>query len=150
MASNYQRTADWLKACGKVPGSSEDLSVQIGVDLEEIAEYLQCLRVSKTGWTKLLERLVVDMEDLAGELKRGEMIAHFPNHMRPDLLDALCDREVTANGVAYLAGFDKHGADQEVLRANDSKLENGQPVLLPGGKVGKGKNYAAPDLRRFV
>ena len=41
-------------------------------------------------------------------------------------------------------------ADQEVLRANDSKLENGQPVLLPGGKVGKGKNYAAPDLRRFV
>ena len=34
MTSNYKRTADWLYACGKVPGHAGDLSVQIGVDLE--------------------------------------------------------------------------------------------------------------------
>lgn len=149
--TNYQRTAAWLEACGKEPGSSEALSVQIGCDLEEIAEYLRCLRVSKTGWMKLLERLATDMEDLAGELKRGEMVAHFPNHLRPNLLDAICDREVTGNGICYLAGFNKDAADREVLRANDSKLDqDGKPVILPGGKIGKGAGYTPPALGGFV
>ena len=66
------------------------------------------------------------------------------------MLDALCDREVTGNGVAYIAGFDKDAADQAVLASNESKLEDGKPVILPGGKIGKGKHYAAPDLRAFV
>jgi hypothetical protein len=147
--TNYQRTAAWLANCGKHPGPST-LSVQIGVDLEETAELLRCLRVSKEGWARLLERLVVDLESLGAEIKRGDLIAHFPNHLREDVLDAICDREVTGNGIAYLAELNKDGADQEVLRSNDSKLENGQPVILPGGKIGKGSNYSAPDLRRFI
>ena len=147
--TNYQRTRDWLAACGKQPGP-EALSVQIGVDLEETAELLRCLRVSKEGWSRLLERLVVDLESLGNELKRQRLVAHFPNHLRTDVLDALCDREVTGNGVAYLAGFDKDGADQEVLRSNESKFEDGQPVIIEGGKIGKGKDYSPPDLKPFV
>ena len=148
--SNFKRTADWLYACGKVPGHAGDLSVQIGVDLEETAELLRCLRVNKEGWSRLLERLVIDLESLGNELKRQRLVAHFPNHLRPDVLDALCDREVTGNGVAYLTGFDKDGADQEVLRSNESKFENGKPVILEGGKIGKGKNYSPPNLKPFV
>lgn len=147
--TNYQRTASWLAACGKEPGP-ETLSVQIGVDLEETAELLRCLRVSKEGWARLLERLVIDLESLGNELKRQRLVAHFPNHLRADVLDALCDREVTGNGVAYLAGLDKDRADQEVLRSNESKFEDGKPVILEGGKIGKGKNYSPPDLRAFV
>jgi hypothetical protein len=52
--------------------------------------------------------------------------------------------------VAYLAGFDKDAADEEVLASNESKLEDGVPVILEGGKIGKGKNYKAPNLRGFV
>lgn len=147
--TNYQRTADWLKACGKEPNAGA-LSVQLGVDIEETAELLRCLRVSKEGWARLLERVVIDLECLASEIKKGDLVAHFPAHLKQDVLDALCDREVTGNGVAYLAGFDKDGADQEVLRSNDSKLEDGKPVILPGGKIGKGKNYSPPDLKPFV
>ena len=147
--TNFQRTRNWLAACGKQPGP-ETLSVQIGVDLEETAELLRCLRVNKEGWSRLLERLVIDLESLGNELKRQRLVAHFPNHLRPDVLDALCDREVTGNGVAYLAGFDKDGADQEVLRSNESKFENGKPVILEGGKIGKGKNYSPPNLKPFV
>lgn len=147
--TNYQRTAAWLKACGKEPGP-DTLSVQIGVDLEETAELLRCLRVSKEGWARLLERLVIDLESLGNELKQGGLVAHFPTHLRTDVLDALCDREVTGNGVAYLAGFDKDGADQEVLRSNESKFESGKPVIMPGGKIGKGKDYSPPNLRGFV
>jgi hypothetical protein len=52
--------------------------------------------------------------------------------------------------VAYLAGFDKDAADEEVLASNESKLEDGVPVILEGGKIGKGKSYKAPNLRGFV
>lgn len=149
MTSNYQRTANWLKACGKEP-SAQTLSVQIGVDLEEQAELLRCLRVSKEGWARLLERVVIDLESLGKELKRGDLVAHFPAHLRTEVLDAICDREVTGNGVAYLAGFDKDGADQEVLGSNDAKLVDGKPIILEGGKIGKPAGWTAPDLRGFV
>jgi hypothetical protein len=147
--TNFERTKNWLQVCGKTP-APESLSVQIGVDLEEQAELLRCLRVSKEGWARLLERVVIDLESLGKELKRGDLVAHFPEHLRTEVLDAICDREVTGNGVAYLAGFDKDGADQEVLASNESKLEDGKPVILEGGKIGKGKSYKAPDLRGFV
>jgi predicted HAD superfamily Cof-like phosphohydrolase len=66
------------------------------------------------------------------------------------MLDGLCDVEVTANGVAYLAGFDKPSADQAVLASNEAKLVDGKPVILEGGKIGKPEGWKAPDLRGFV
>lgn len=147
--TNYHHTANWLAACGKQP-SAETLSLQIGCDLEETAELLRCLRVSKEGWARLLERLVIDLESLGAELKRGQLVAHFPTHLRTDALDALCGREVTGNGVAYLAGFEKPGADAAVLASNDAKLVDGKPVILPGGKIGKPAGWQAPNLKPFV
>ena len=147
--TNYQRTANWLKACGKEP-TIDNLSVQIGVHLEEFCELLACLRSDSEGYGKLLERTRTDLEWYAGKLKRREQFAYIPIHLRTDALDALCDSEVTGNGVAYLAGFDKDAADQEVLASNESKLEDGKAVILEGGKIGKGKDYKAPNLRGFV
>ena len=149
MTTNFQRTANWLKACGKEP-TIENLSVQLGVHLEEFCELLACLRSDSEGYGKLLERTKADLEWFAVKLKKREQFVYIPIHLRTDALDALCDSEVTGNGVAYLADFDKDGADQEVLASNESKLEDGKPVILEGGKIGKGKDYKAPDLRRFV
>ena len=149
MTSNYQRTKAWLQACGKEQ-TPENLSVQIGVHLEEFCELLATLRSDSEGYGKLLERTRTDLEWFAGKLKRREQFVYIPIHMRTDALDALCDSEVTGNGVAYLAGFDKDAADQEVLASNESKLEDGKAVILEGGKIGKGKDYKAPDLRGFV
>ena len=147
--TNYQRTANWLKACGKEP-TIDNLSVQIGVHLEEFCELLACLRSDSEGYGKLLERTRTDLEWYAGKLKRREQFVYIPIHLRTDALDAICDSEVTGNGVAYLAGFDKDAADQEVLASNESKLEDGKAVILEGGKIGKGKDYKAPNLRGFV
>ena len=97
-----------------------------------------------------LERLVIDLESLATELKRGQLVAHVPTHLRADALDALCDREVTGNGVAYMLGMDKPGADAAVLASNDAKLVDGKPVILPGGKIGKPAGWQAPNLKPFV
>lgn len=165
--SNYQRTADWLAACGKFPvavasadqPSYEDgtapndagLSVQIGCQLEEFAEYLRTLNIeSTTGATSSACQEVAAIVDAIGSnLKQGHAIARI--YDREMALDALCDIEVTGNGVAYMAQMNKPAADAVVLQSNDDKLnEDGTPVILPGGKIGKREGWAPPDLTPFV
>jgi predicted HAD superfamily Cof-like phosphohydrolase len=147
--TNFERTAAWLKACGKEP-TPENLSIQIGCHIEEVCELLACLRTDKEGYAKLMERTRLDLEWFASKLKRQEQFVYIPTHLRTDALDALCDTDVTGNGVAYLAGFDKPGADEAVLASNDAKLVDGKPVILEGGKIGKPEGWKPPELRGFV
>lgn len=148
-ATNFRRTANWLEACGKEP-NAENVSVQAGCAIEEFCEFLSCLRSDSEGYAKLLERTRADLEWFASKLKRRDQSVYIPIHLRTDALDALCDIEVTVNGVAYLAGFDKESADQAVLASNDAKLVDGKPVILEGGKIGKPDGWKAPELRGFV
>jgi predicted HAD superfamily Cof-like phosphohydrolase len=148
-ASNFERTAAWLKACGKIPGPAV-LSVQIGCHLEEFIEFLMCVDFDSADDAESLERSVADLLRVANGLKKGMVMASINPSDRIEALDALCDSEVTGNGVAYLAGFDKRGADQAVLASNDAKLVDGKPVILPGGKIGKPDGWKAPDLSGFV
>jgi predicted HAD superfamily Cof-like phosphohydrolase len=147
--SNFQRTADWLAACGKEPGE-ENASLQIGCQIEEVVEFMRTLRCPNDGYAKLIERTCSDLEWFAGKLKRREQFVYIPTHLRAEALDALCDIEVTGNGVAYMAGFDKPSADLVVLASNDAKLIDGKPVILPGGKIGKPEGWRAPNLTPFV
>lgn len=147
--SNFKRTADWLTACGKEP-STANLSLQIGCDIEEGVEFLACIVTDSSAAQFLLNKIVWDMQRLGHMLKRGEAHAHIPVELREDALDALCDREVTGNGVAHFAGFDKPAADLAVLASNDAKLVYGKPVILPGGKIGKPEGWTAPNLKGFV
>ena len=147
--SNFERTAAWLKACGKVPGPAA-LSVQIGCHIEEFVEFLMCIDFDSAKDLENLESCVADMLHVAAGLKNGLVMASINPSDRIEALDALCDSEVTGNGVAYLAGFDKRGADQAVLASNDAKLVDGKPVILEGGKIGKPEGWKAPELRGFV
>ena len=147
--SNFERTAAWLKACGKVPGPAA-LSVQIGCHIEEFLEFLMCVDFDSAEDAESLEISVEQLQRVAHGLKKGLVMASINSSDRIEALDALCDSEITGNGVAYLAGFDKRGADQAVLASNDDKLENGKPVILPGGKIGKRQGWKAPDLSTFV
>lgn len=147
--TNYHRTANWLKACGKEP-TPENLSLQIGCHLEEFCEFIGTLRSDSEGYGKLLERTKADLEWYAVKLKKREQFVYIPTHLRTDALDALCDAEVTGNGVAYMAGFNKPEADLAVLASNDAKLVDGKPVILEGGKIGKPEGWKPPDLRSFV
>lgn len=148
-ASNFERTAAWLKACGKVPGPAA-LSVQIGCHLEEFLEFLLCVDFDSSEDAESLERSVAEMLRVANGLKKGMIMASINPSDRVEALDALCDSEVTGNGVAYLAKMDKPGADRAVLDSNDAKLVDGKPVILQGGKIGKPDGWTAPDLRGFA
>jgi len=147
--TNFQRTAAWLKACGKEP-SPENVSTQVGVHIEEFCELLECLRTDSEGYAKLLDRTRLDLTWFASKLKRREQSVYIPVHLRVDALDALCDSEVTGNGVAYLAGFDKDAADLAVLDSNDAKLVDGKAIIAPGGKIMKPDGWTPPNLRGFV
>ncbi len=145
--TNFRRTADWLAACGKEPGNPAHLSTQIGCHLEEISELLH--EVSLLGPTGLssvaLSAVAVVLAAIANNLKAGTITAAI--YDREAALDALCDCEVTGNGVAFLAGFNKDEADRRVCASNESKLDtDGKPVILPGGKIGKSPHYSPPDL----
>ena len=147
--SNFERTAAWLKACGKVPGPAA-LSVQIGCHIEEFLEFLLCVDFDSAEDAESLERSVADLLRVANGLKKGLIMASINPSDRVEALDALCDSEVTANGVAYLAKMNKPGADHAVLDSNDAKLVDGKPMILEGGKIGKPVGWVAPDLRGFV
>lgn len=147
--SNFERTASWLKACGKVP-SPDTLSVQIGCHIEEFLEFLMCIDFDSSKDAESLEISIEQLQHVATGLKMGMAMAGINKSDRIEALDALCDSEVTGNGVAYLAGFDKQGADMAVLASNDAKLVDGKPVILPGGKIGKPDGWKAPDLTGFV
>lgn len=147
--NNFERTKQWLQACGKEP-SDAAASVQIGCHIEEVCEFLECLRTPKEGHSMLLDRVLTDLQWWAAKLKSGETMAYIPTYRRAAALDALCDADVTGNGVAYLSGFDKPGADATVLDSNDDKLQGGKAVILEGGKIGKRPGWRAPNLDTFV
>jgi len=146
--TNYERTAAWLMACGKEP-TTANLSVQIGCHIEEFVEFLSAIEVNVGHDTK--DSVVMALTDLAKGLKAGGIwYARIPYGRRADVLDALCDSEVTGNGIAYLAEMEKDAADQAVLEANEAKLVDGKPVILPGGKIGKPEGWKAPNLSMYV
>lgn len=151
MSHNFKRTAEWLRACGKAPGDEQALSTQIGVVIEEVAELIGALSANTlVGHERLLD-VRVALHNLSRMLlDKTDTRAIILPQSRTAVLDALCDIEVTINGVAYLAGMDKPGADAAVLASNDAKLVNGKPVIQPGGKIGKPEGWVAPDLTPFA
>jgi hypothetical protein len=148
--TNFRRTADWLAACGKEPSNKQHLATQIGVHLEECMELIDELIITgSVADNENLSAAATTIKGVAHRLKQGTTGVNIKN--RAKALDALCDSEVTGNGVAFLAGFHKEEADLRVLRSNDSKLnEDGTPVILPGGKIGKSARYVPPFLLDLV
>jgi len=135
-------------ACGK-ERNEHNVSVQIGCHIEEFVEFLSAIEVNVGHDTK--DSVVMALTDLAKGLKAGGIwYARIPYGRRADVLDALCDSEVTGNGIAYLAEMEKDAADQAVLEANEAKLVDGKPVILPGGKIGKPEGWKAPNLSMYV
>ena len=143
---NFLRVADWLARAGKEVGNPAHIGLQVGCMLEEVAEFLEQL-VLPDGSVSDLTEAEHSVKTLANQLKRGRAMT-FADSVKA--LDALCDIDVTINGVAFLAGWNKLQADAAVLNANDDKFVDGLPVILPNGKIGKREGWEAPDLSEFV
>ena len=68
-----------------------------------------------------------------------------------EIADALTDILYVTYGAGYAYGIDLDKCFKEVQRANMSKLgKDGKPIRNEKGKVMKGPNYIAPNLKKFV
>jgi len=68
-----------------------------------------------------------------------------------EIADALTDILYVTYGAGYAYGINLDKCFKEVQRANMSKLgKDGTPIYNEKGKVMKGPNYLAPNLKQFV
>ena len=68
-----------------------------------------------------------------------------------EIADALTDILYVTYGAGYAYGINLDKCFKEVQRANMSKLgKDGKPIYNDRGKVMKGPNYRAPNLKQFV
>ena len=68
-----------------------------------------------------------------------------------EIADALTDILYVTYGAGFAYGIDLDKCFKEVQRANMSKLgTDGKPIYNEKGKVMKGPNYSAPNLKQFI
>ena len=68
-----------------------------------------------------------------------------------EIADALTDILYVTYGAGYAYGINLDMCFKEVQKANMSKLGvDGKPIFNEKGKVMKGPNYTAPNLKKFV
>lgn len=125
------------------------LNTQIGVHLEEVAEFLESLHGTDTrSHTGLLD-LHEAISTYADALKSG--IASVIVADRITCLDSLCDQIVTATGVGTYAGLNVELGLSRVVASNWSKFSrDGNPIFTANGKIAKGPDYMPPDLEDCV
>jgi hypothetical protein len=137
----------WHTAARPQP-TPENFNVQLGCHFEEVAEMLETLKFTKTGYAGIQGNFTAAhgvIKDLAEGLKKGLYAAEITD--RKELLDSLADQIVTAVGVGYCAHMDVPEACERVDDSNWSKYDElGMPIFNEHGKITKGPDYVAPDL----
>lgn len=132
--------SEWFNTATPEP-TTKDICVQMGAMFEEMAELSRAFGIRN-------EKL----EETSAKFYQADhpnQVAERPID-RMELLDAMCDVQVTMQGVCAYTGMDYHGALAEVNRSNWSKFVDGKPVRNEQGKIAKGANYTPPDLWEFV
>lgn len=139
----------WLETAFPKP-TEKDQATQIGVHLEEVAEFMEAIGSHKAA--------TILVQDVSDNFKQSPNIYQdadgnaitLPEDFKIQMLDALCDQIVTATSVAHSMGFNIVGAIKEVNASNWSKFEDGKPLYDANGKVIKGKHYFKPNLKPFL
>ena len=108
-----------------------------GQDVKEKAEFPE----------KKIVQLRIDLiEEELNELKEA-----IKNNDIVEVADALTDILYVTYGAGHSFGVNLDECFDEVQRSNMSKLgEDGKPIYNDSGKVMKGPNYFAPNLKKIV
>lgn len=132
-----------------------NITTQIGVHLEEVAEMLEPLRdaAANQETTDQMNLFIEVLNHAQKRFKSNSAGFRFDLRFvdRKALLDSLCDQIVTAVGIAHMFELNIEGALQEVANSNDSKFDlDGHPIFNESRKIMKGRKYFAPDLTKFI
>ena len=95
---------------------------------------------------KIVQLRVDLIEEELNELKEA-----IENNDIVEVADALTDILYVTYGAGHSFGVDLDECFDEVQRSNMSKLgEDGNPIYNDSGKVMKGPNYFAPNLKKII
>ena len=108
-----------------------------GQDIKEKAEFPE---------NKIVQLRIDLIEEELNELKEA-----IKNKDIVEVADALTDILYVTYGAGHSFGVNLDQCFDEVQRSNMSKLgEDGNPIYNDSGKVMKGPNYFAPNLKKIV
>lgn len=108
-----------------------------GQDVKEKAEFPD---------NKIVQLRIDLIEEELNELKEA-----IKNNDIVEVADALTDILYVTYGAGHSFGVNLDECFDEVQRSNMSKLgEDGKPIYNDSGKVMKGPNYFAPNLKKIV
>ena len=108
-----------------------------GQDVKEKAEFPE---------NKIVQLRIDLIEEELNELKEA-----IKNKDIVEVADALTDILYVTYGAGHSFGVNLDQCFDEVQRSNMSKLgEDGKPIYNDSGKVMKGPNYFAPNLKKIV
>ena len=108
-----------------------------GQDIKEKAEFPE---------NKIVQLRIDLIEEELNELKEA-----IKNKDIVEVADALTDILYVTYGAGHSFGVNLDECFDEVQRSNMSKLgEDGKPIYNDSGKVMKGPNYFAPNLKKIV
>jgi len=108
-----------------------------GQDVKEKAEFPE---------NKIVQLRIDLIEEELNELKEA-----IKNKDIVEVADALTDILYVTYGAGHSFGVNLDECFDEVQRSNMSKLgEGGKPIYNDSGKVMKGPNYFAPNLKKIV
>lgn len=138
-----QSIANWFHIAKPKP-SNQNIIQQIAYHFEEVAEMCQAIKCYYEA--ELLE----DLKDKLLSFDKRQCNEFIKHVNKLNLIDALCDQQITAIGVGTMFGFDMPNALIEVNESNYTKFENGKPVINEQGKITKGKQYRKPNLEPFT
>jgi len=83
-----------------------------------------------------------ELNELKEAIKKNDIV---------EVADALTDILYVTYGAGHSFGVDLDKCFEEVQSSNMSKLgENGKPIYNESGKVMKGPNYFAPNLKKLL
>lgn len=143
-------TVNWFAEAVPHP-TEKNLSVQVGVHLEEVVEFLEELIVTRDNDIDAVDNLV-DATKCLHELAELYKKNHEPVVFRDRVaaIDGLLDQRVTAIGTLHCLRAPVAELIKEVDHSNWSKFVDGKAVFDENGKIKKGGDYHKPDLVRVI
>ena len=145
-------TSEWFKQAVPNP-TKKNFHVQLGVHFEEVQEMCDSITLNELTFKSLISHIKFKVLRWALGAVGDSLKAGTTQVVKIDakeMLDSLCDQHVTGVGVGHMLSMDMDAAIHEVDRSNWSKFEDGAPVFLPNGKIGKGMYYTKPYLDPYI
>lgn len=147
MSNEIENIESWF-AAAKPKSNIDDACVQIGCHFEEVAEMIESIFGAQNNAVKEVVKIADYFKSKQPEARF--ILNNMTDWQLTELLDSLCDQVVTATGVGQRLNMNIRGALNNVIDSNWSKFEDGKPVFNEYGKIAKGKDYFAPDLKGFI